>query len=400
MTKNQKILSRKYLVYKIFSNLWFLSAVWLYFYRLFITDQQIGFLDGMAFAIGLLAEVPSGALADRFGRAKMVKIGQVVAASGFLIQAFGSSFSPFFVGQSILVIGVALVSGADDALFFDKLNFKRKSLEWRKLVMRASQMTLIASLVATVFGGWMHTINPRIPWILSGLALIISILPIWSIKEEKLKKNTQGLLAELKEYLIGIKAGFKQFGQPKLLLYVPIIITVQGLFYTFGWGVLQIILLDRFHFSSFWGSVVVAVSSLTTFTVLTIMHKYSENMSEKHVIGLISFGAVIGLLLSLVDIGAWGFVVILFLYAGENILHPFMSEILNNQAPEKQRATVLSVAAFLQMLPYVVLAPIIGYLNMNNKLGYFLIVWSFLIGLAILFYFLFKKKDARIKLEV
>jgi hypothetical protein len=61
---NQGII-RKYYVYKFISNLWFLSAVWLYFYRIFITDRDIGVIDGIAFFIGLLAEVPSGAIADR-----------------------------------------------------------------------------------------------------------------------------------------------------------------------------------------------------------------------------------------------------------------------------------------------------------------------------------------------
>ena len=66
ITENQRWLSRKYLAYEMLTNFFFVSAVWLYFYRIFITDQQVGILDGVAFAIGLIAEVPSGALADRF----------------------------------------------------------------------------------------------------------------------------------------------------------------------------------------------------------------------------------------------------------------------------------------------------------------------------------------------
>src|SRR3989338_8764251 len=155
MTDDQHWLSKKYLLYKLLTNLWFVGAVWLYFYRLFITDQQVGFLDGFAFAIGLVAEVPSGALADRFGRDKIVKFGQLLAGSGFLIQAFGSNFVPFFVGQAIMMIGISFVSGADEALFFEKLNFDRTSVNWRKLVTRGSQFALIGSLFAVVTGGFL-----------------------------------------------------------------------------------------------------------------------------------------------------------------------------------------------------------------------------------------------------
>ena len=100
MTDNQNWLSKKYITYRMLTSMWFVGAVWLYFYRLFITDQQVGILDGLAFGIGLIAEVPSGALADKFGRDKMVRLGQILAGSGLLIQAFGSNFLPFFVSLS------------------------------------------------------------------------------------------------------------------------------------------------------------------------------------------------------------------------------------------------------------------------------------------------------------
>lgn len=399
LTQNQRWLSRKYIAYRLLTSLFFLGAVWLYFYRIFITDQQIGILDGFAFAVGLLAEVPSGVLADKFGRDNLVKLGQFLAGGGLLIQAFGSSFMPFFVGQAIMMIGISFVSGADEALFFGKLKFDSASINWRKLVMRGSQIALIGSLVAIITGGWLHTINPRIPWILTGLSLISSIFIIWSIKDDRPDRAKKKFLVELKEHLSSIKLGFIQFRTPKLWLYVPIILIVQGLFYTAGWGILRLILLDRFHFSPFLGSFVIASSSLITVGILALMHKYAERLSEKRVLTFISLAAAASLLLSLTDIGVWGYFVILILYAGEHLLYPFMSEVLNNRTEEDQRATVLSVASFLRTLPYVILAPIIGYLNTHNNLEYFLIVWAFLIFAAILLYLSLKKKDAYVKIK-
>lgn len=398
ITQSQRWLSRKYLAYKFLTHLFFVGAVWLYFYRLFITDQQAGILDGFTFAIGLLAEIPSGVLADRFGRDKLVKLGQFLAGSGFLIQALGSSFLPFFVGQAVMMIGISFVSGADEALFFGKLNFDRNSVNWRKLITRGSQVALVSSFFATIAGGWLHTINPRIPWILTGLSLIGSVLIIWRIKDDRPEKAKHKFAAELAEHLRSIKSGFAEFRTPKLWPYVPIILTVQGLFYTAGWGLLRLVLLERFHFEPFMGSLVIASCSLITVGILAIMHRYAENMSERRVITLISLTAASSLLLSLADIGAWGYFVIFALYAGEHVLYLFMSEVLNNRASEKQRATVLSVASFLRTLPYVALAPIIGYLNTHEQLEYFLVAWTILIVIAILLYLMLKKKDAYVNL--
>ncbi|WKZ30636.1 MAG: MFS transporter [Candidatus Dojkabacteria bacterium] len=398
MTDQQRQISRKFLAYKVFTNLWFVSAVWLYFYRIFITDQQVGILDGLAFAIGLIAEVPSGALADKFGRDKLVRLGQILAGCGLLIQAVGSSFLPFVVGQAIMMIGVALVSGADEALFFEKLKFENNSKDWRKLLTQGSQIALIGTLVTTILGGWLHTINPRIPWILNGSAFIIAALLVWSVKDERPKKARQDFLPELKEYLVDIKTGFKQFLTPKFRSYVPYILAVQGLFYTTGYGLLRLILLDRFHFDPFWGAIAISSSSLITVGLLAYMNRNADNLSEKRILVLIGVAAAASLLLSLADIGPFGYLVILTLYAGEHILQPFISEVLNNRAPEDQRATVLSVASFLKNLPYVLLAPIIGYLNTNGQLEYFLLAWAtFIVGSVVLYLFT-KKKDSHIDL--
>jgi MFS family permease len=399
MSNEQTWLSRKFIMYSALTNLWFLGAVWLYFYRLFITDQQVGVLDGMAFAIGLLAEVPSGALADRFGRDKMVRLGHILAGVGLLVQAVGSDFLPFFIGQTIMMVGVSFVSGADEALFFERLKFKRGSAAWRKLLMRGSQVALIATLCATVFGGWLHDINPRIPWILTGVSFIIAALLVWPVKDERPKKVRQKASAEFKDYLVDIKTGFQQFRLPRLRLYVPIILTVQGLFYTAGYGLLRLVLLSQFHFSPFWGSLVVASSGLITVGLLAYLHRHAEKMSEKHVLTSISLAAAASLLLSIADIGYWGYIVILALYAGEHTLSPFMSEVLNYHATERQRATVLSIASFFKTLPYVALAPLIGSLSTHGRLDYFLLGWPALICVAVGIYLLSKHKDVGIVVQ-
>jgi MFS family permease len=397
MTSQQRALSKRYLTYLAFSNFWFLSAVWLYFYRLFITDQQVGILDGMAFAIGLLAEVPSGALADRFGRDKMVRLGQFMAGGGFIIQGFGSDFVPFFVGQSIAMVGMAFISGADQALIFDRLNFKRNSSDWRKLMARASQISLISILFATVIGGLLHTVNPRLPWILTGVSFVIATIIFWPIKDTRPKRERQKLIPEIKEYVGDIKSGFLDFMTPSLRFYVPYILAVQGLFYVSGNGILRVVLLDRFNFSPTAGAIAVTISAIITLVILNFIHRNAETLSEKKVLTMIGLSASAGLLLSVADIGTWGFAVILVVYAGDRLLDPFLSEVLNYHVSEDRRATVLSVATFLKTLPYVALAPTIGYLSTQQKLEYFLVPWAILILISVMYYLSSHQKDESVE---
>jgi MFS family permease len=391
LTLTQNQIARRYLAYSFLTHLYFICAIWVHFYRLFITDQQTGLVDGVAFAIGLIAEVPSGVLADRFGRDRLVKIGQLLQGGGILIQAFGGSFIALLVGQSVFMVGMSFVSGADEALFFSKLKFEQNSVSWRKLLTRRSQVSLLALLFSISLGGWLYTVNPRAPWILTGLSLFSSILLIRNIRDEREVKARKAFTSELVQQIQSIKSGFLEFVSPKFLLYVPIIVAVQGIFYACGWGMLRIVLLDRFYFDPFTGSLVIASCSILTVGMLSLMYRLAERMGEKQVIACISLATAFCLLISVASIGAWGYFVILALYCGEHVLYTFMSEVVNNRASEEQRATLLSVASFLRTMPYVVLAPIIGYLNSHNQLEYFLVFWGGVIILALLQYLRLKR---------
>jgi MFS family permease len=174
---------------------------------------------------------------------------------------------------------------------------------------------------------------------------------------------------------------------------------VQGLYYAAGIGILRLILISRFHFSPFQSGIIVAVCGLISIIFLWLMHHYAERLHEKRVLLTIAVTSAIALLAGVFNIGFWGFFVILALYAGERVLYPFMSETLNRHSPENQRATVLSVASFFRILPYIALGPIIGSLNTNGKLQYFLIGWALLICFAITTYLKSKKKDELITTE-
>ena len=389
----QKRLSRKFLIYKFATNLWFFGTVWLYFYRLFISDSQVGIVDAVAFFIGLLVEIPSGALADKFGRARVTRIGLILMTVGFVVQALGG-FWIFLTFQIGVTVGASLISGADEALFYEKLKFKKTSHQWRDLLTRSGQVALIASLSANVVGSLIHTFEPTLTWLLTGLAYLIAMAVIWNVKDEPTSQAPQTIRANLRDYFTDIAAGFREFKKPQLRLYIPLIITVQGLFYAYGWGLLRLVLLSRFGFSPFWGSVAIASCALISILVLHLTRKYSHKLSEKQIFTTIIFMAILGLVLAIFDLGLIGCAVLLLFYVGEHTTHPFISEIVNKAAKPQQRSTILSIASFFKVLPYVLLAPIIGFLNDNNSLEIFLIAWAILSALAWIYYLVARKKNS------
>lgn len=363
-----------------------------------MNDAQIGLLDAAAFGIGLLAEIPSGALADKFGHARVAKLGIVIAAIGLSFQAVGG-FWPIFLFQVLVMIGFSFISGADEALFFEKLQLDKHSVEWRRLVTKAGQAAYAAAVIGIPLGGFLYQVNHELVFVLNGLTILLSGVLIWGVRDSKALQSKKSVSAEFKEYIHTIKAGFRTFSQTTLRIYVPLILTVQGVLYIFNWGLLKIILMDRFHFSEQFGAIILGVGCLLVVIILYIIQRHAEKFHEKRILTLLSLVVVSALLLSVPNIGMWGILVIFVLYAGDGVFYPFLSDVLNKHAPDNQRATVISVASFLKVVPYVIIAPTIGWLNMQGRLEWFLVGWALLIMGAWAYYFFSKRRDDMIRLE-
>ncbi|MCB9809923.1 hypothetical protein H6771_03045 [Candidatus Peribacteria bacterium] len=74
-------------------------------------------LGEAAFAASLvLLEVPTGIVADKYGRRTSLLLGRGIHAIGILLFALSQSFGGIILSQVIAGLGLALESGADDAL--------------------------------------------------------------------------------------------------------------------------------------------------------------------------------------------------------------------------------------------------------------------------------------------
>ncbi len=376
-------IERRYLWFQVTKHLWFMGAVWLFFYRFFMSDYQVGVLDAISFGIGLLAEIPSGALADHFGRKRLVIAGVILAGVGMSMQGLANSYIVILIGQVIVTVGWAFRSGADDALFYDALDYDDESSKWRKLVAKGIELGLAATLTSYVIGGYLYTVSPRLPFV-AAILTTVGALIVWQIPEKKrLHQHNDN---HLKAYLHNLKSGVGQLGQRQLIGYLPVILIVQSLFYAFGYGLLRPILQARFEFDASASGWLLFLSGTVTFILQRILLRNIEKLSEKWSIAAIGLATAGALFLGAFSIGKLGFVVIFVIYASEYLIEPFINDGLNKHINTRHRATALSAAAFLKALPYVLVAPLIGALNVNSELHYYLLAVSSLSVVAIVLY--------------
>lgn len=109
-------------------------------------DAEISALLALWSAVGLVAEVPSGALADLFSRRCALVAGGVLQALGYVLWISLPGFPAFAGGFVLWGLGGALVSGAFEALLYDGLAAVDAAAHYPRVLGWTTSAGLLAQL--------------------------------------------------------------------------------------------------------------------------------------------------------------------------------------------------------------------------------------------------------------
>ncbi len=105
------------------------------------------------YAVATVAlEIPSGFLADRFGRKRLLLFGGLFDVLEFLALPFAGGFFLFGVSALAAAIGSACSSGAWNALLYDSLRADGREGDFEKVLGRDKAVNFTAYLIAGVSG--------------------------------------------------------------------------------------------------------------------------------------------------------------------------------------------------------------------------------------------------------
>lgn len=105
---------------------WFSTAMISALYVLFLVEKgmnlaQVGIWAGVSTFTVILMEVPTGGLADTWGRARTFSLANIIISISILLMTFGPGLSSLYFGAALFGLGRALSSGSLDAWFIDAL---------------------------------------------------------------------------------------------------------------------------------------------------------------------------------------------------------------------------------------------------------------------------------------
>ena len=128
-------------------------AVPFYLQRLGFSYTQM-FLMETVFSVCLfLLEVPTGVIADKFGRKASIFLGCILFGASFIVIGFTYSTVVFVLAQIIGSLGMSMISGADSALVYENSKLRGKTDEQATVVAsRYNAFSTAGSLLAMQIG--------------------------------------------------------------------------------------------------------------------------------------------------------------------------------------------------------------------------------------------------------
>jgi MFS family permease len=363
-----KNVTRLYLLTAL-TNLWFVTGSWLYFYRLYMSDRQIGILDGLVFGIGLIVEIPSGALADLLGRKRQLQLGLLLMGAGWFVQGFARAYWHILAGMIMFTVGMALVSGSDDALVYDSLDAENKSNLWEKIIARKFQIMHTVTIASFLIGGLLYVVQFRLPFILAGVGTLVGLVIASTFKEAPMQREALSIAGYVRQNIDGMHHLFRRH----MWLYAFMALTVLGVGYAFDVGVIKPLTLDMFGYKASAQAVINAMAGIAAIAALTRLSAFRRFFGEKKGLVLLALLMAGGFLAASFPLGKAGLAAFLLIFVVNSLAEPWLNDVVQHEVPSLHRATALSTLSLLQKLPYVVLAPLAGSFSTSGHLSRYLL---------------------------
>ncbi len=144
---------------------------------------EIGFAETIFHITSLLLEIPSGVLADVFGRKKMLIVSTIMTMIGNIIMIFSSNLFLICASMIFQAASYNFLSGSGDALAYDSLKMVSCEAHYEKYASNQMIIYRLCGGISTLCAGFALLIGHRAAYSMDLVICIIQIGILTSLQE-------------------------------------------------------------------------------------------------------------------------------------------------------------------------------------------------------------------------
>lgn len=336
---------------------------------------QVTVLDAPFWLVIVLAEVPTGAVADRWGRKWSLLLGALTFSWAIVVFGLSSNYLLILVSYLGWAVALTFQSGASSAFLFDSLKVLGREADFERLTGRLFAVMSVAGLAGILLGApFAAATNLATPIVVSGLIAVLAAPVALSMKEPPIAEHerSEGYLGLLRDSVAHVR---RRPAVMRMLVYAALIgvaafapvIFIQPFLRLHGVSIANLGFLQTPN------RIMTTVGALLAYRASAVLG------------GRALFATLPAVMVaSYCLLGGWGsvyaYVAFLPIAAMQGLAMPATGNYINQRIPSGQRATILSFRQLLFSLALAPVEPALGFVA--DRWGLRRVFWTLALGTA------------------
>lgn len=326
-------------------------------YMLFLQANGLNLFEAnlvnCAFFITLfLCEIPTGAIADVFGRKRSYVLSLLLHGLSLLIYAGSSTLTGFIIAEIIGAIGLTCASGAFQAWLVDSLKHYGSTDPYMPIFAKAEQFASLVGITGAFAGNYLFGIDINLPWLAGSLLMLVTAAIAHLLMTEEYFEQHVGTTRDywhkFTDTIRRSAAHVKVNGSVRFLIFASLfqIFAVQAP--NMQW---QILFKNKIHLPYVYTGI-----AIFTFIGYTVAKSIGwRKLNERLMINTAQIIIGLGLTLTVI-IPYFPLAISMFLVheVARGMYKPLRDAYLNDNIPSAERATLISFEAMSQHIGGVI----------------------------------------------
>ncbi|MFZ2189916.1 MAG: MFS transporter [Candidatus Magasanikiibacteriota bacterium] len=334
--------------------MFFLPILALYYQKTLFSAQNVALIFAIEAICSAIFEVPTGAIADLFGKKKTMIVAYSIDIIAFIILWIGDSMAMFVIYAILTALAHALNNGPETAIMYDTLKQEGKENLYKKISGIYMAIWPAGAAISSIVGGYLATISLRTPIFYTIFPFLIALIIIFFIDEPPYEKKADAtlnghMLESTKDVLKNKQLMFILLGGIVAWSFGESTHFLSQLFFQFK------------NIPILWFGYATAAEFALSSLGFYFSHAISERFGNKRTVIM----SVILLALLLIFATWTTGLTMLILFSTSSFFFglrsPILGHLWNEECESRKRATMNSINALVYQLGVAIVIPIVGY---------------------------------------